>query len=80
MFILFKEFMMFGFEVKVGGLVCMFEGDVGKSGMSEVELIKRIEDCIEDYVDDFELMSYDGLDEDEDVKNFKVVFFGCICY
>ena len=76
MFILFKEFMMFEFEVEVDDLVVCFEGDVGKSGMSEIGLIKMVEDCIEDYGDDFKLMSYDGLDEEEDVKNFKVVFVG----
>ena len=67
---------MFEFEVEIDGLVCMFEGDVGRSGMSVDGLIKMVEDCIYDYGDDFKLMSYDGLDEIDDVKNFKVVFVG----
>ena len=67
---------MFKFEVEVDGLVCMFEGDVGKSGMSESELIKMVEDGIDDYGDDFRLMSCGVLDDVNDVGGFGLVFLG----
>ena len=67
---------MFNFEVVEDGKVYMFEGDVGKSGMSVDGLIKMVDDCILDYLENEVDMNYDGLDKLDEVDNFKIVFLG----